>query len=185
MTAGFPTVTWWGADDGFAWLGTVDTARAVAVATRIQQVNAAHRYARTKFEPKGGSDRRLYFRSMSSQAELGLAILVGQPWNGGVVREPGDHAPDVGDDIEVRWTQFQMWDPPLMVGERDRERAQSRFVLAVSTQKIASSPPILHYLGWLFGHEVMQPEYWRDDLPNMPAFLRPLSLGLRQMRTLS
>jgi hypothetical protein len=121
---------------------------------------------------------RVTFRRLSTRAEVGLARFLGLPWTGGSVLVTGrQHLPDVGRDIEVRWTGSHLDAPWLMLQKRERPYAAERWVLVTGPDRT------FRYHGWLYGHEAMRPDNWDADMP-YPCFRVPVA-RLRSMRDLT
>ncbi len=138
--------------------------------------NAAHRNSN---RPDGivKADSSLASDIDGAMAELAVCVAYNQPWENAFVpleRWESERRllHDVG-QMEVKSTRHQRGG--LLVQKQFDDAPP--YVLVVTDQA-----PVFRLAGWLYGHEVKQPRYWREDLPR-PCYLAPQN-ALRPMETL-
>ena len=111
-----------------------------------------------------GFDPTLIHR-MGAAGEYVVSSYTGLPWTNklksGTRMMNLNH--DVGDDIEVR-TALKRTHSLAMHRNDDQSL---RYVLV-----LAHRSPIYVVAGWMWGHEMATPEFWRSDLP-YPAWMVP------------
>jgi hypothetical protein len=101
-------------------------------------------------------------------AEMAVAKALGLPFT---PKRPQHQDPDLGSDIQVRWTPKSA--NSLIVRQSDPRG--HRFIL------VTGKAPSLTLRGWMVGAEATQPQYWRElDNGRPPAWFVPQS-ALRPM----
>jgi hypothetical protein len=117
---------------------------------------------RATAKPLFETPNRMFSQRQSFRSELALAIRTGLPWTGGSVlyTTHDNRLPDVGDDIEVRWTERQ-WNGTwwLKADKRHVHLGDSRFVLATGMDVEFT------FHGWAYGDEIMRDKWWDADAP--------------------
>ncbi len=145
------------------------------------QMLIVERYGRLRNDAnKGRRDNRAPGTNAEKIHQLGvggeyaLFLATGIPWTGRYFspatlkrkKRAGEPIPDLGTDIEVR-TRTSRWHQLLV--HRNDPKAW-RYVLVRYT-----APNQFDLIGWEFGVEIKQSEYWKKDLP-YPAFAYPNKL---------
>lgn len=87
---------------------------------------------------------------MGSVAEAAAALALGQEFHAGVNTF---EAPDIGGDVQVRWTKYSNGHLKVKQDDADKER----FVLVTG-----SNPHELSVVGWIWGHEAKQQPWFHD-----------------------
>jgi len=118
-------------------------------------------------QPTYGSSRlwreRIAKDVLSCPTEYAVAKWTGQYWHGAEPYDPD--APDVGQDIEVRATHHETG--RLLVHDADHD--DRRFYLVIPHP---TNPFRYRIVGWLWGVEAKQRQWWRTDVRE-PCYLAP------------
>jgi len=91
---------------------------------------------------------REYIDIIGAAGEMAVAKLLGVYWTAGINTF---HGSDLGINIQVRTARKKGYS--LIV--RDSDNDQHAYILVIS------QPPRYHIIGWLWGYECKQSEYWR------------------------
>lgn len=107
-------------------------------------------------EPYGTPNGDLWGNDIeSSGAECAVAKAINQHWNMVIQRDLSETPPDVGTNVQVRWTPHT--DGHLPVYKRDKDSDRFYFV----TGKL----PTFQVVGWILGSDAKQPGFWRERTP--------------------
>ena len=133
----------------------MQTAYVVASQRRIMNMrkNLAGKYGAPE---KEGSEE---LDIVSTRGEMAVAKGLNLYWSGSV----GDYgAVDVGGKVEVR-TRTKEWHALIL---HDEDKNDAPYVLVD-----ASKPPVFRLVGWLYGREGKQKQFWSDpSRKNRPAY---------------
>ena len=100
-----------------------------------------------------GDDARVYVDENSCIAEALVADWLGLPWNDALVDNLSQKPPDVGDDIEVRWTKY-VGNGHLLAHETDN----SKWYLVLVWGEL----PDMEVKGWTVGSSAKQQRFRRN-----------------------
>lgn len=139
------------------WLSGALLAEAVAVGEERLQVARA----RNRTQPFGdpGDEKRLEIDRWSCIAELAVATYLGLPWVNVILQDLSEKPPDVGDDIEVRWTSHS--NGHLICHDADWD--ERIFVL------VRGKLPEMWLCGWIQGAEAKKKEFQHHPRARNPA----------------
>lgn len=93
-----------------------------------------------------------------SLGEIAVAQWTNRYWTG--ARYTGERLPDVGKNIEVRWTPYRTGHL-VVYGDEPRE---APYVLTTGRG------PKITLLGWLYGTNAMHQGFWRDTNVKAPSY---------------
>ena len=121
-----------------------------AYARRIGDARLAAARRRNRTQPFGdpGDAKRTEIDRWSCLAELAVAQYLDLPWRSELVEDLSEKPPDVGDDVEVRWTQHKQGHLIL----HDPDHDDRSFVLVCGKKG-------MRLMGWTLGEDGKNSSY--------------------------
>jgi hypothetical protein len=112
---------------------------------------------------------------LGAAGEFAVSLYTELPWRWEILEYIPPNYPDVGTDLQARARSKTTYD--LIV--HPKEEDYHRFVLVF----VSVPDRLARLMGWCYGHEAKQQQYWLDPGTGRPAFFVPASF-LRPVETL-